>query len=528
MKRSISPFCLLLSSISAILGSGWLFSAYYTSVIAGPAAILSWIFGGLGLIIVAFVFAEICAMLPISGSSARIPQFTHGSMISFIFAWMIWLSYIALMATEVQAVIQYSSFYFPDLTHAAGGLTQKGFVAAAALLFLVGAFNVYSIRWLTRFNSFLTVLKVCIPLFIVAVILSLLFDFHHVIHPADSAFMPSGMHGVFGALSLGGILFAFNGFKQAAELAGEARHPNFAVPFAIVGSVVICMIIFVLLQTAFLTSLQPSNLVNGWSGIHLFNDNSPLAAILKQDRLAWMLPILYTGAIIAPLAAGLMYCSSAARSLYAMSKNGYVPGFFQVLSGYGNPIYAIMINFLVGMTMFAPLPGWESMVGFLTSLLAITYAIGPLCLLALRKQVPQQHRPLRLPFVKVWATLAFYICTLLAYWSGWDILSKMLFALALGFVLLFIYRKCSGHQQKLDLNWYSAIWFWPYLIGLLLVSYFGSYQGGKDMIPYPLDLVALAVLCIVVAYLAVRFRLPAEQTQSYIAELHISQNETNL
>lgn len=84
-KRSISPFALLLTSVSAILGSGWLFVSYYTAELAGPSAILSWLIGGFTAVIIAFVFAELCAMLPITGSSTRIPYYTHGTLISFLF-----------------------------------------------------------------------------------------------------------------------------------------------------------------------------------------------------------------------------------------------------------------------------------------------------------------------------------------------------------------------------------------------------------------------------------------------------------
>ncbi len=112
LKRSISPFALLLTSVSAILGSGWLFAAYYTSELAGPSAILAWLIGGSAAIIIAFVFAELCAMLPITGSSTRIPYYTHGTLVSFLFAWIIWLTYASFASTEVQAVLQYFSYFF--------------------------------------------------------------------------------------------------------------------------------------------------------------------------------------------------------------------------------------------------------------------------------------------------------------------------------------------------------------------------------------------------------------------------------
>lgn len=522
MQRSISTFGLLLTSVSAIIGSGWLFSAYYTTTIAGPAAILSWVIGGTFVTIVAFVFAEICGMLPVSGSSTRIPQYTHGMTVSFMFAWMIWLSYLALMATEVQAVIQYASFYFPNLTHSNGGLTGPGYLTALVLMFLVSLINTYSIRWLIRCNNFLTLLKVLIPIILVVIILVHFFSPQHVIHPGDTQFMPTGMAGVFGAISTGGIIFAFNGFKQAAEMAGEAKNPGRSVPFAIVGSVVFCLVLFLLIQFSFLSSLDAHNLLNGTANLILSNNNSPLASIIQQDHYSTMLPLLYVGAIIAPLAAGLMYCSSASRSLFGMSKNGYLPSFFQKVSAHGNPIYATVINFFAGMCLFAPLPGWNEMVAFLTSLLAITYAVGPICMLALRAQVPNQKRPLRLPCGKLWAFLAFYICTLLAYWSGWEVLNKMIFAILFGVVFLGIYRIFATH--KIHLHVKESLWVWPYFIGIVLFSYLGNY-GGKNVLSLSETFIGIALFCLVIMWIAQRFKLSNGETQKYIQDLNLERDE---
>lgn len=522
MKRSISTFGLLLTSISAIIGSGWLFSAYYTSSIAGPAASLSWIIGGIFIIIVAFVFAEICSMIPVTGSSTRIPQYTHGMTVSFMFSWMIWLSYLALMATEVQAVIQYASFYFPILTHSNGGLTKHGYLTALVLMFLISFINTYSVRWLIRCNNILTIMKVIIPMIIVLIILAYYFTPTQVIHPTGSAFMPNGMVGVFSAISSGGIVFAFNGFKQAAEMAGEAKNPGKSVPIAIVGSVSLCLILFLLIQFAFFSSLNASDLLSGWTNIHLGQNNSPLASILEQDHLHRLLPLLYVAAIIAPLAAGLMYCGSAARSIYGMSKNGYLPGFFAKISPKGNPLNATIVNFFLGMCLFAPLPGWDTMVAFLTSLLAITYAAGPICMMALRSQAPQQKRPLRLPFGKIWAFVAFYICTLLAYWSGWAVLNKMIFAILFGLVLLLGYRLFTKH--RVPLHWKESIWMWPYLIGITVFSYLGDV-GGHCILNFKETLIYIAIFCLVIMLLAQRFKLSSTETQKYIDALHLERNE---
>jgi amino acid transporter len=530
MKRSLTVWSLLLASISAILGSGWLFTTLYTAQLAGPASILSWIIGGAAVIIVAFVFAELSAMLPVTGSSIRIPLFTHGTVVSFMFSWAIWLSYMALVPTEVQAIIQYFSYFFPNLVYQGGGLTHMGYVVAVIMMLFISALNTYSLRWLMRANSFLTVLKVLIP---IGLVIAIFFYFFR--HGGDgqtalsmmasklTPFNPLGWKGILSSLAVGGILFAFNGFKQACEMAGEAKRPAVAMPIAVVGSVAISLLVYLLLQFAFLFSLSHDNLLQGWHELFATSGNSPFVSVLHQDHLSYLTPILYAGAVIGPLAAGMMYMGSASRSLYGMSKNQQIAGVFLRLNTQQNPVYAILLNFILGLVMFAPLPGWNAMIVFLTSLMATTYGLGPICLLALRKRKPDQYRPFKLPFPTIWAFLAFYICTLLTYWSGWGIVSKMCAAMFLGLLVMLgnYYFRSKTYRQTHPLNWQASLWVWPYFIGIGVFSYLGTFGGGIGILGFGWDLVYIAVFCVLILFLAVRYCLKAPAIDEYIKDLDL-------
>lgn len=520
-KRSISSFSLLFTSISAILGSGWLFTNYYTAELAGPAAIISWVLGGAAIIFVAFVFAELCAMLPVTGSSTRIPQYTHGTLVNFLFAWIIWLSYASLAPAEVQAVIQYLNYFYPNLLNTNNSLTANGYEVAVILMIALSAINIFSLRWLLRCNNFLTIMKIAIPFILGFFILWHFFSFKQMIHPANSEFSPYGWHGIFAAIVTGGIVFSFNGFKQACEMAGEAKKPHRSLPIAIIGSILVCLAIYTVLQLAFYSSITPENLKFNWHHLFLPAQSSPLAGLLTQDRLNFLLPILYFGAIAGPLAAGLVYVGGSSRLLYGMSKHNHIPEIFKRVTTHGNPIYAIILNFIFGMLIFFPLPGWDKMVTFLTSLMALTYAIGPVCLLALRQQIPNQHRPLRLPWATLWATAAFYICTLLIYWSGWNTISKLSIALVIGLVVLFAHRACIKDKSDLPLNIRASIWIWPYFIGISFISYLGNFGGGHEIIPFGWDFAIIAIFCILIMGLAMRFKLSAHETKSYIQRLDI-------
>ena len=165
------------------------------------------------------------------------------------------------------------------------------------------------------------------------------------------------------------------------------------------------------------------------------------------------------------------------RSLYGISQNGHLPPFLQKCTPAGNPIFAIWINFIFGLILFFPLPGWDQMVKFLTSIITITYAIAPVSLLALRKQLPNQKRTFKLPFAHIWCYIAFTLCTLFAYWSGWDILSKLDICIAAGLIFLLIYKLVSKDGRALEWNARESIWLWLYIIGLMLISYAGNYAG---------------------------------------------------
>lgn len=517
-QRVISTTALLFASVSAIIGSGWLFAAYYAAITTGPSSLLAWLIGSIAMIIVAFIFAELSAFVPVTGASIRIPRYTHGQFVSFIFAWIIWITYFSLMSVEVQAIIQYGSFFYPDLVHTNGGLTHTGYLWATGLMLLISIINFYSLKWLLRCNSFLTVLKIIIPLVIVvAILIAQLPISHDAIN--RMTFAPQGAKGILSALTTSGIIFSFNGFRQATEMAGEAKNPQRALPIAVIGSILICMIVYLALQYSFLASIATDGHLKSWQLLKFSGTNSPFAVILSQEKLPHLLPILYLGAIIGPFAAALMYCGSGARALYAMSLNGALPKVFARLNAKHLPIVAIPINFVFGMLLFAPFPGWASMASFLTSLMVLTYIVAPVCLLSLRKHMGDQPRYFKLPHASFWGLVAFYICSLLIYWTGWNVLVKLFFALLLGFSIMMAYRFFTCRQELFKLDWKASSWVWFFFIGMGIISYYGSFGGGKGYIGFGYDFLVIAVLSIVTIYLSTHYSRTSAQITKEINEL---------
>ena len=522
MKRNISTFGLLCVSISAIMASGWLFSAFYAASDAGPASLISWIIGGVIIILVAFTFAEICAMLPVSGSSVRIPKFTHGNVVAIVFSLIIWLTYVTLMVIETQAVIQYLSYFYPWLVKSGGGLTLSGYGIAAILMIIIAVINNYSLRWLINFNAFLTVIKIAVPAFFCVLIIGALFSVHHLVHAGGSSFDPNGVHGILFAIAAGGIIFTFNGFKQSAELAGEARKPHISVPVAIVGSIAVCLIIYLLLQSSLLTAIAPQNIAYGWSHIHLADNNSPLTSLLVQSKILWFIPIILFAAVLSPFASSLIYCTGSSRTLFGIAINGFFPKAFAKTNKKSIPFRAIWLNFAIGMCIFTMFKGWASMSDFITCLLALSYATAPLCLVALRLQAPKLRRPVKLPFGMVWAYVSLVFSTMFIYWCGWNIIYKMgIFLFICLLVVLFfqIVQYKRKQESSMKLNWRPSAWVWTYFIGVVFFSFIGNYGGGHHWLGGISIAVLISIFCLIVLFIGARFRMPTLEVERSISNI---------
>jgi amino acid transporter len=506
LNRRFSPAHLLMLSINGMLGSAWLFAPLYAAKIAGAASIVAWLIGGAATAVIALTFAELSVLVPVAGGTAQIPQLSHGALTSFILGWLAWISALTMAPIEVQAVLQYASTYFPSLIHIVNGipeLTGIGLGWATVLMLGLCIVNIASFNGLVRFNFILFLFKTVVIVLAVATLTSTSF---HTSNFSDmsNAFSPTGWKAILSAVAMGGIAFAFTGFKHGVELAGEAKNTQLAIPLAIVGSVVVCLLLYLGLQVAFIGALDPAHLVNGWANVSFTGDVGPFAGLAATLGLVWLLKILYFDAAVSPLGAGLIYVTSTARILYAMGQIGYFPKILTKVNQQKFPVVAIMVNFVIGMFLFLPLPGWQSMVGFLVSGMVLSYAMGPIALLVLRRDLPNQKRAFKLPCANFMCLLAFYFCNLISYWTGWETIYKLAIALAIGFTC-FIIAALRGKLKTRNLGLRSAIWIIPYLAGLVLISYLGAF-GGKNIIPFGWDFLVIALFSAGILTLAVANR----------------------
>lgn len=519
-KRQIGASGVLFASIGAMIGSGWLFSSLYAAQLAGPAAIVSWIIATLFIIIIALTFAELGTLFPIAGGIANYPFFTHGKLAGFLLGWISWLSFLVLTPIEVQATIQYMTNFFPSLTRVEDNihhLTSSGYITAIVLMLVLVYINTRGVKFMSDTNKYFSIWKIVVPSLAIFIFFLSSQGTQNLTLESTGGFAPFGWHGILSALAVSGIVFSFNGFQIGIMMAAETRDPQKNIPKAIIGSVLLGGTIYILLQISFLMAVPGQSLQNGWASLSFTGDAGPLAGLALVLGVSWLAWTLYIDAIISPIGAGIVYTASSARVLYALSANGYIPSQVKKIDKRGIPITSVWVNFALGMLAFLPFPGWQGMVGFLSSTMIAGYAIVPICILALRKQQPELHRPFKLPMYKVFCFIAFYICNLLLYWSGWTIISKLFVAVIIGF-LIYLSRLIYLKELKDNLpTWKNATWILFYLAGLCVLTRYGEFSGGLKIIPVGLDFAVLAAFSLIVLWASERYMLSPEQVKKNIS-----------
>lgn len=501
LKRSIGPFGLLFAAVGGIIGSGWLFGPLYASQMAGPAAIFSWIIGGLLMMVIALTFAELSTMFPVAGGFARFTHFSHGPLVSFTMSWCGWISSLVVAPIETMALLQYASNYFPFLTEKIGGVTELtalGIGVAALLMLIMCCINLVGIHLLAKTNTFIVLLKLAVPIFTLLVLFSTRFE---VANFTDEGFMPMGIKGVLSALPAAGVIFSFIGYNPAIQLAGEAKNPQKILPRAILGSLAVCIVLYVLIQSAFIGAIPEGGIASGWDKVSFAGENGPFVGIAASLGLGFLVIILYLDAILSPFGTALIYTSASSRLNFAMSQNGYLPEIMQKLNKKGVPYVALIVNYLLGLILFVPFPGWQSMVTFLVSAFIFSYAVGPIALISLREKLPEEKRPFKLPMAYLIAFCAFFICNLLAFWTGWTTIWRILLAIFIGYVFLFFYSK-THHGKQMEFTWKSSWWLFPHFIGMGCISLLGTFKGGLGIIPFGLDFLVIAIFSFIIFYFA--------------------------
>jgi amino acid transporter len=537
LKREMGLIGATWASETSIIGSGWLFGSYFAANAIGSVALICWIIAGIAVIILALVHAELGGMYPVSGGTARFPHFAFGSIAGISFGFFSWLQAVTVAPIECYAVMQYGQYWFDSTSFTifnttTGKITTTGFILTIVLMAIFTAINFLAMRLFNLVNSGITWWKVAIP---VLTIIVLLFKFHPHNFSSNGGFIPKGVtwQDIFAAIPGAGIVFAYLGFEQADQLAGEIKNPQRNLPRAIMLAVGIGIAIYVLLQVVFIGAMSPAVLAahGGFLGLSCppapahcnttVSDivSGPFAAVAGLAGLGFLAILLRIDAFVSPFGTGLIYQTSTSRVSYGLARNRYYPQIFQRVDANGVPWVSLILAFLAGLVFLLPFPSWHSLVGLVTSASVLMYAGAPLSLGAFRRQVPDADRPYRMPGATVVAPLAFIIANLIIYWSGFEVIWKLGFCVIIGYVIIGIFMAYDKDRPPLD--WRSAQWLPPYLIGMGIISWLGQFSGTSEkhpvpptnsgLIPFWWDMLIVALFSLAIFYWAMATRLSREE-----------------
>ena len=385
-------------------------------------------------------------------------------------------------------------------------------------------------RIFARVNNVITWWKVAVPVLAIIVLLT---HWHTGNFTAGGAgFMPGGIKALFGALPAAGIIFAYSGFEQCDQLAGEIKNPGRNLPRAIIISVLIGTVIYCLLQVAFIVALPPALLGSHGGLIGLTCPDTgtcnpsiselnagPFAAVAVLAGVGWLAHILRIDAFVSPSGTGLIYTTGTSRVSYGLARNRYFPQIFGRVSSNGIPWVGLIAAFIIGLFFLLPFPSWHSLVGLITGASVLMYAGAPLSVGAFRGQVPDANRPYRMPAAWFLAPAAFVVADLLIYWSGFEVIWKLGVVLVIGYVLIGI---CMAFDpQRPPLDWKSAVWLPAWLIGMGIISWQGQYSGASDKHPLPptntfhigfwWDMLVVAAFSVAIYFWAMYTKLPRDE-----------------
>ncbi|WRN61522.1 APC family permease [Staphylococcus aureus] len=362
---------LVLLGLGSLIGSGWLFGAWEASSIAGPAAIISWVLGFLVIGTIAYNYIEIGTMFPQSGGMSNYAQYTHGSLLGFIAAWANWVSLVTIIPIEAVSAVQYMSswpwHWAKPMKHLMenGSISAYGLLAVYLIIVIFSLLNYWSVKLLTSFTSLISVFKLGVPMLTIIMLMLSGFDTSNYGHSA-STFMPYGSAPIFAATTASGIIFSFNSFQTIINMGSEIKNPEKNIARGIAISLSISAVLYIILQSTFITSMPQSMLQHsGWNGI---NFNSPFADLAILLGINWLAILLYIEAFVSPIRYWRVICRRYRSSFTSNGKNGHIPKFLGKMNEkYHIPRVAIIFNAIISMIMVTLFRDWGTLAAVIST-----------------------------------------------------------------------------------------------------------------------------------------------------------------
>jgi APA family basic amino acid/polyamine antiporter len=483
LKRSLGPVELTALGIGAIIGAG-IFSTVGTAAAggaahlgAGPALVISFVVTAIACGFAALCYAEFAAMVPVAGSAYTYAYATLGELVAWIIGWDLIIEYAV---GNVAVAISWSGYFqellrglglhipawlgvdFRTAQQAAAAVAGAGPDASAlganvletaramndaprvagipVILDLPAFLIVMAITWVLvrgiRESAWLNTAMVALKLLIIAFFL-IVGAFY--VKPANwTPFAPNGWAGISSAAAI--IFFAYIGFDAVSTTAEETRNPQRDMPIGIIGSLIVCTVLYVAVALV-LTGMLP---------YPQLDTAEPLATAFSALGMNWTAGIISLGAVFATTSVLVVFQLGQPRIFFSMARDGLLPGWAAKVHPVHRTPHVTTILTGIAVATFAAIANINEVVELTNIGTLFAFVLVALGILVLRRTRPDLERPFRTPLVPLVPVLAIVSCVYLMAQLPWITWVRFIVWLAIGLVFYFAYgywHSALGHSD---------------------------------------------------------------------------------
>jgi APA family basic amino acid/polyamine antiporter len=450
LRRSLGPVSLIALGVGGIIGAGiFTLTGVAAATKAGPGLVISFILAAIGCVFAGLCYSEFSTMIPISGSAYTYAYATMGELIAWIIGWDLILEYSVGAATvsigwsqTLAALLHNLGIDLPARLVAtpfqtvtlADGTTAHGLFNLPAVLIVVAvsALLMIGIRESAGVNNLIVLLKVGVILTFIAIGWSY-------IKPANlTPMIPPNTTGVFGAFGYSGLLagagvifFAYIGFDAVSTAAQETKLPKRDMPIGIIGSLLVCTVLFILY----------THVLTGIVNYKDLNVAAPLSLALTHIPYGWLSTMMNIAVLMGLTSVMLVMLLGQSRVFFSMANDRLLPKLFRdVHPKFRTPwkCNLILMIFVSLFAAFAPI----GVVGQMTSI-GTLFAFVIVCvgIIIMRKTHPDAPRPFRTPLVPLVPILGVAVCVAMMLGLGWTNWARLVGWLAIGLIIYFGYSR---------------------------------------------------------------------------------------